>query len=344
MYDYIVFIGRFQIPHNAHFKTMVEALKRGRHLIIGIGSANVGRSLRNPFTFEQRASFIEHCQVPEIIQAIADYRISFVPIDDSPYSDQWWVEQVQRKVRSITRTDTNVALIGANKDETSYYLHMFPQWELVELEATEEYDSTACRNAYYQYGPHDTSFANMLSSYTTQGVIEALKFIPAFVHESLQKRYEYVQAYQKEWGTGPFEAVDSVVIKNAHVLMIKRGGEDFNSHLWALPGGFLDKCDPSPRFGALRELYEETGLDLRWYQEDHSAPVSSFVFDNKHRDDRAHIRTHGFCFKLLDTGSLPEVQGLDDAAHAEWVPLVDLYAGNCFNDHYFVIRKLIAGL
>lgn len=355
-YDYTVFIGRFQIPHHGHFHVITEALKVSQNVIIGIGSSNLGRSLRNPFSYEQRASMISNCDVPEIMEAIQNGRIIFTPLEDSIYSDTWWVEQVQRKVNSaidrrnflnagVHRDHAKIALIGCTKDETSYYLSMFSQWKFIEVQQEKIYAATECRNAYYEFGPEAKTFANKLPRYTTQGVINILKTLPDFVHKDLQKKFFDVRDYQKEWGIGPFDATDIVVVKNGHVLCIKRGGEPYNADKWALPGGFIEQGE-EPYSAALRELKEETGLTMGWQDKQSLRPElhSQAIFDKPDRDDRAHIISHAFCFKLLDGGPLPVVKGQDDAEHAEWVALADLRADNMFNDHYFIVRKLIAGL
>lgn len=364
-YDYGVFIGRFQIPHYGHFHIMEEALKVCNTLIIAIGSSNLGRSLKNPFNFEQRAMLIENCGVPAIEDAFKDGRIKFIGLEDSPYSDQWWLEQVQRKVTYTVhrseqetweyyynvkkvqyeqKTNPKIAIIGCEKDASSYYIKLFPQWDLVEFDPKGNYAATDCRNAYYEFGPEDKSVLNKLTDLTTIGVVEALKFIPKFVHEDLQRRFNYVKEYREQWGEGPFDTADAVVIKNGHVLMIRRGKEDFNKDVWALPGGFIEKTDATPYFASLRELEEETGLKADWHDNRQWLPVSNDKFDKPDRDERAKIVTYAFCYILLDDGPLPDVEGRDDAVHAQWVPLADLRADNCYNDHYFIIRKLIAGL
>ena len=58
-YKYLVFIGRFQPFHNGHKAVIDEALKRSDKVIILIGSANLPRSLRNPFSVAERTAMIE---------------------------------------------------------------------------------------------------------------------------------------------------------------------------------------------------------------------------------------------------------------------------------------------
>ena len=49
-YRYLVFIGRFQPFHRGHKAVVDEALQRADEVIMLIGSANLPRSLRNPFS------------------------------------------------------------------------------------------------------------------------------------------------------------------------------------------------------------------------------------------------------------------------------------------------------
>lgn len=340
-YDYVVVIGRFQIPTYAHFELFKQALDHGKHLIIALGSSNLARSLKNPFNATERAMMIQNCDIPEISEAFTEKRISFIELEDSPYSDQWWVEQVQRKVGNIA--NANTALLGCNKDESSYYIKMFPQWDLIEVDKIGDYNATECRESYFRYGPFDKSLGNKLSRLTSMGVIKTLQMLPSYVHESLQKRQASRDKYREQWGMGPFQTVDAVVIKNGHILVIRRRDEDFNSELWALPGGFVDGTDITLLRAVYRELAEETGLKADWYEDRNWYPIATSYFDKPDRDERAEIRTSAFCFHLLDTGPLPHVEGLDDALEAHWVPIADLRADNMWNDHYFIMRKLTAG-
>src|SRR4051812_35017596 len=96
-YDYANIIGRFQLPHNPHFDLINKGLDIAEKVNICLGSANIRRNLRNPFTVEQRMALIG-AGSEKINQAIRDHRINFVPLEDSVYSDQWWIEHVQRQV------------------------------------------------------------------------------------------------------------------------------------------------------------------------------------------------------------------------------------------------------
>lgn len=348
MYDFVVYIGRFQLPHKGHISTIKKALDEGKFVIIGVGSAFQRMSLRNPFTFEQRCSLIENSS-SIIKDAITAGRIIFVPLEDSVYDDTWWNEHVQRKINSTVKhyytyhpdkisCPPKIALIGANKDETSYYLSMFPQWERIETDIVDsEVSGTACRELYIQYGLDNVSVNNLLHDYTTPQVIEALKkVIPTQHYEALKARYAFVKAYKAEWGEGPHFTADAIVIRSGHVLLIRRGQEP-DTGAWAFPGGFVNNGEAYGA-AAVRECLEETGLDLTEYVDCFFVPCN--YYDRKDRDERGHVCTYAFLFDL-GIGPLPVVEGGDDAESAHWVPLVDIRADNMFADHYYILRDML---
>jgi bifunctional NMN adenylyltransferase/nudix hydrolase len=348
-YDYSIVIGRFQLPHKAHFELLHKALEIGHKVIVCLGSSNVRRNLRNPFNVEQRMSLIQ-AGSNTVKNAISNGRLIFVPIEDSYYSDQWWVEHVQRQVKAaITRSSIvseckddrklSIALVGHKKDDTSYYLDMFPQWKYEGIESKTLLSSTECRETWYKYGLHEEVTVKNLRDFTTSGVIEYLRYFPDQSHRELQRRYEFVENYHKEWGPGPHYTADTVVVKSGHILLIQRGEEpDIGS--WAFPGGFANQNENIYNT-AVRECLEETGLDLKIEPGDPwKYMIASQEYNKPFRDDRGDIRTTALLFDL-GTGPLPEVKGQDDAANAEWVPLADLTASNMYGDHYFIFRDLI---
>lgn len=113
----------------------------------------------------------------------------------------------------------------------------------------------------------------------------------------------------------PAVTTDCVVFSHdksgLNVLLVKRGNEPYKGK-WALPGGFLNP-DETAEEGALRELYEETGIkapDLRQLHA-YSAPD---------RDKRERIISVAFMIVM----EKQEVTGGDDAADARWFPITAL--------------------
>ncbi len=77
-------------------------------------------------------------------------RIRFVHVVDV-YNDEKWVKQVKSLVNGVIEPNSKVGLIGHFKDESSYYLRLFPEWVMVELDSLKDsISATPMREAYYQ--------------------------------------------------------------------------------------------------------------------------------------------------------------------------------------------------
>lgn len=101
---------------------------------------------------------------------------------------------------------------------------------------------------------------------------------------------------------------------NWEVLLIKRKKEPFAGK-WALPGGFVN-TDEEVTMAAVRELKEETGLDVK----EKELRLIDY-FDAPDRDPRGRVISFAFEVKV---GGEFSVKGADDAAEAEWYPIDDL--------------------
>lgn len=344
-YNYGVFIGRFQPLHIGHEFVIREALKSTEKLIILIGSANIARDVRNPFTFEERAEMLRAAFRYEI----ANGDIVIEPIGDHLYSDAAWCGEVQRRVNEIVLSDMNegvglhgvkdarIALTGYGKDASSYYLKLFPEWESIQIDSQYgTFSSTDIRERLFQRIPE---IPNQILSEGVAEWLDAFKMTDTF--RQLLDEAEYLEAYPKEWGTGPFITADAVVIQSGHILLIERGGMP-GKGLLAVPGGFVDP-DERIRDGAVRELKEETAIaDAKG--ELPPAMLASFiddaktrVFDAPHRSLRGRIITHAFLFRLPERRKLFDVKGSDDAAAAKWYRIGDLSPEQFFEDHWSII-------
>lgn len=157
---------------------------------------------------------------------------------------------------------------------------------------------------------------------------------------ALQEEHRVVQEERRRWGTGPFVTLDALVVSQGHVLLVRRGRCP-GKGLLALPGGFLEPGE-FLLDGALRELQEETGLDLGGLD---SELKGVKVFDHPERSQRGRTITHVHHFELRST-ALPEVKGADDAAEARWLPLplIPETEGEFFEDHYHILTSLLPSL
>lgn len=347
--DFGVFIGRFQPLHVGHEHVIARALEQVDRLIVLVGSANVARDPRNPFTFAEREAMLRSAFRYEM----AEGRLIVAPLDDHLYSDTAWVAEVQRKVRAIVLdhgnhhgfqnrgiADFRVALTGYGKDASSYYLKLFPEWENLQIDSQYgTFSSTDVRRRYFQRIPE------IADTILSGGVADFLRgFALGETFRSLLEESEYLDAYPAQWGVGPFITADAVVIQSGHILLVERGRAP-GKGLLALPGGFVN---PSERIrdAAIRELREETAISDGKGQIP-PAMLASFiedsrtrVFDAPTRSLRGRIVTHAFLFRLPERRKLFAVKGGDDAAHARWYRFGDLSPDMLFEDHWSIIEDM----
>lgn len=331
MFDYVVYIGRFQPFHNGHKYVVNEAKKLARKkVIVLVGSAWTPRNIKNPFTYIERAIMINGSFPDVVIDGLSDYR----------YNDMQWVMQVQETVNKIVSAGGGgtVALIGLDKDRSTEYLNWFPQWEFVNVRPFgdgDRYDATAIRNLLFS--GHNVDFISGVVPASTMGVIT--NTLPEEAKKNLMDEYEFVRSYKKSWEAAPYAPTfvtgDAVVFQSGHVLLVKRGANP-GKGLWALPGGFLNQ-EERIIDGVIRELREETKLKvpdpvLR------GSIVGSGVFDSPDRSLRGRTITHAYAFKLAEMGKLPIVKGSDDAVRAKWVPISDVREDMMFEDHFDIIN------
>jgi bifunctional NMN adenylyltransferase/nudix hydrolase len=113
-YDFLVFIGRFQPFHKGHQFVINEALKQGQYVIILCGSAHQPRSLRNPWSVEEREQMIRSC-----FSSRDNQRIIIAPLMDVLYNDELWIRNVQQTIESII-AQTNNSFEVSPKAVSSY--------------------------------------------------------------------------------------------------------------------------------------------------------------------------------------------------------------------------------
>lgn len=115
----------------------------------------------------------------------------------------------------------------------------------------------------------------------------------------------------------PALTVDCVVFgldeQDLKVLLIERGAEPF-AGCWALPGGFVH-VDETIDAAALRELEEETGLQIRFLEQ-------LYTFGEVERDPRERVVTVAY-YALVRLDEHP-LQAASDARDANWFPLTQL--------------------
>jgi bifunctional NMN adenylyltransferase/nudix hydrolase len=335
-YGTVILIGRFQPPHNAHLEIIKRCTPLTDRLVIIAGSAHQPRTYKNPFTFDERARMIKNAA------AGLNMQIYVEPNTDTIYNDQAWAVRIQSIHNKYQLPGAKTAIIGHKKDDSSFYLDMFPQWDFVNVDQIEPLGATDIRDLFFRRDANMRFIKGVVPDSTFNFLS---KFKETAEYEQVIREREFVENYKKQYASLPyppiFSTADAVVIQSGHVLMIRRRSEPGRG-LWALPGGYVNaKTDKSVEDAAIRELREETGIKV-------PGPVlrgnivRSRVFDAIDRSPRGRVITHAFHIQLPD-GDLPKVKGSDDADKARWVPIAEVKSEECFEDHYEILTWAIGG-
>ncbi len=339
MHKYGVLIGRFEPFHNGHLSLVRHALQHVEELIIILGSCNVAKSIKNPWSAVERQEMVISC-----LSAAERERVIFIEASDYLYNDNRWITTIQQRVDEVTDGETDVVLIGEEKDRSSFYLKMFPQWKHLPTGSAfvSGLDATKIREEYFKSGTNTYVRNNVPNSVYV--LMHLKSTLPEYF--DLVQEYNFIEKYRDKWSVPDkvpfpvtFVTVDTVVIQSGHVLIVKRKGYP-GKGLLALPGGFLNQHERI-QDAAIRELREETRI--AWSKEElHAAIADKEVFDHPDRSTRGRTITHAFCLNL-GTGKLPYVKGDDDAEHAFWLPLreVSLKENQFYEDHASIIGYFV---
>lgn len=347
MYDICVFAGRMRPVTGPHLVNIREGLKNAQYVFVFIGSVNEPINFRNPFTYEQVAQMIRASLTP-----IENDRVFIFGVEDRD-NDLLWVREVQRlttdQAKRLSFEDPKIALVGCQKDGSSYYLQLFPQWGSVAVQpiGTDHlFSATQIRNALYEADDPDAVLQNHRDyGYLTQGAYLFLRqWIATADFDRMAAEYRFMVDYLKQFQRNPytgepqqFIAADMCLMQAGSVLLVRRGqmpGEG----LWALPGGHK-RAFQTFRDAALDELGQETGI----YE--NPGITREFVnlcirgekvLDNPWRSTREVTISIAYG-ALLPGVDRPIVKGMDDAREARWWNIDEVTRAMMFEDHFNVI-------
>lgn len=360
-YDFLIYIGRFQPFHLGHKFVVDAALKKSKRVIVMVGSANRPRTDSNPWTFAERAAMIR-MSYPDLDPD----RLIILPLNDVEYNDLEWLGNVQRKldetileygnrhaaVRLDGLSDMNVGVIGFEKDTSSYYLNLFPQWDKYLLpEQWGTLSATQVRNNFFQKAPilpHDLC---------PEPVIDYMKqFMLTKEFKYVLNEVEGLTKHHAKWPDNlpyPLQTVtvDAVCTQAGHILLVTRNKAP-GVGLLALPGGHVETRKGDSFENVLHELMEECGpTDALGESRGKPIPMGRLRgcytgyerrFDKPGRDPRGYYLTTAFRF-VFPGGDLwkmiPDGVEVSDAA---WYPVGSLKPEMFFADHYFIIQQMLA--
>lgn len=370
-----VYIGRFSPFHKGHAYVLERAMLKSNLVIVLIGSAGQARSIKNPFTANERMAMISEWvrDIKQKFPLLEACEVRIVPIRDYPYNNTLWIRQVQQVVGSTislfsggAAVNTNIKLTGSDRDSSTWYLSAFKQWELDLVAPYRQGQimnvaATDIRRWLWDGSVPDGELDYIPSTLPDSTRNFLMRFISTPEHEALKAEFRFITRYKQTWSVAPypvtFTTVDAVVVQSGHVLVIQRGHQP-GKGLWALPGGFLDQHETLSE-GAIRELVEETGLRLAQGKNAREITKSILrgsirdkeVFDAPDRSARGRTITTAFYIRLDDTKPLPvvhagsdEADAPDEILDAKWITVDEALARTdmWFEDHHAIIETLIA--
>ncbi|WP_192483362.1 MULTISPECIES: bifunctional nicotinamide-nucleotide adenylyltransferase/Nudix hydroxylase [Cysteiniphilum] len=336
-YDYGVFIGRFQPFHVGHLHNIRYGLLHAKKIIILIGSAFRAPSIKNPFSYEERRAMI----LSDLQASGIDLkRIIIEPVNDWFYNEAGWRNEAQERVEQYADKDSHIAIIGHQKDASSYYLKCFPTWHHIDVTNFNDFNATDFRVKLFKDHILDSDY--LIDNEDDKGSLKTLQgYMQTASYQALCDEFNYITNYKASWQDAPFKPVfvttDAMVLCNKHLLLIQRKQAP-GKNLWALPGGFLDQ-DERVVDGILRELEEETTLSIS-PEKTPQTLIEQEVFDHPDRSLRGRVITH-LGLIMLQQKALPQVTAQDDAKAVKWVKLDDVLEkmSDCLmDDHYQIIK------
>lgn len=337
-----IYIGRFAPPHKGHGETIQYCLDNYDETVVFIGSKNKRRTLKNPFSVETIKNWIytDFNFNNIIVQTINDYL----------YSDNKWIAQIEDFIYSLYNRDKyEFTIVGHIKDDSSYYLKIFPTWK---VDLTPEFDNgisaTDIRNIIFMEDERhfEVLFEHNCKPHLSDNVAnDIIEFRKTQEFKDLMQEQTYFQKEDAKFANYPykdtlkFNCSDAVVVCDGNVLLIERTRAP-GKGTWALPGGFVNKNETYEQ-AAIRELFEETCLKVPEKVLKGSLKRSK-IFDNPKRNEGIPRITNAFYFEIQPDykngyPKLPKVKGSDDAVNAKWFSLAEVRHMTLFDDHADII-------
>lgn len=308
-----IFIGRFQPVHQGHIHALGIAASQVQKLYILVGSANQCRSIRNPWTFEERKQMLA---LKLHAERITNYEI--LPLNDYRYSNTQWMSDVRA---TIEHFNMGSPILFGHMKEGNDYLKWFPELKFKSIEAQYQINATQIRTEMFETN-------DPLMPETVRGDY-------AFYQKEKQlfKDYPFPETLN-------FNCSDAILECQGHILLIQRKFSP-GKGAWALPGGFRNQRETFLDC-AIRELMEETNVRVP-EKVLRGSIVKTELFDDPYRSFGIPRNTMAVYMRISPNPdySLPRANGADDAAECKWVPLTDALNNiEMYDDHKDIVTKV----
>lgn len=327
-FDSSVLLSSFEPFLNCHREAIGAALEQAPKLVVLVGSARAARTLRHPWTAQERVEMIR-AGLPPAHHARVDIRL----VADHLYSPTSWQRELQEALADLAGAPARVLQIGFAGGTP-----LLPGFHYAGIMQRPALAFLPLRGAAL------SDDADALADVAPPSTLACLRrWRGEDWFAMLQREYRYIADFRKSWAVAPYPptlvTTDALVLHEGHLLLIERAREP-GKGLWALPGGFVEENE-TLLVSCLRELHEETGLDLRGRSDLVQRPLVR-TYDAPHRSMRGRMITHVYRFDLHDA-QRPPVAGGDDASHARWIPLAHVMRmeSEIFEDHFHMVRDFI---
>lgn len=308
-----IFIGRFQPVHQGHVHAIGIAATQVDQLYILVGSANQCRSIRNPWTYEERAAMLL-----KKIHALGMNNVHILPLNDYRYNNTQWMSDVRQTAEFYGAG--KFILFGHEKDGNDY-LKWFPDWEYRNIEA--------------QYMINASSIRKRMFETDDPEMPETVRGDYAFYQKEKQlfKDYPFPETLN-------FNCSDAILECQGHILLIRRKFSPGRG-AWALPGGFRNQRETFLDC-AIRELKEETNVRVP-EKVLRGSIVKTELFDDPRRSFGIPRNTLAVHMRINPNPdyTLPRANGADDAVECKWVTLTDALNNiEMYDDHKDIVSKV----
>ena len=331
-----VVIGRFQPFHLGHEQLVKTAAAENDLTIIVVGSAGRAPDIKNPWSEHDRIAMLSsifHGDSSPDDKEGEGGMIRIIAARDHLYDDNAWLKEVKIKLGLHLRESDQVTLYGHDKDHSTFYLSLFPEWNFKDPgEFSGAVDATSVRAHLFENKGVPDNLPEGVQKYLRENWLKGDEF------KRLRRDYDYIkkiEAKEKSEKHPPiYVTVDAVVVFPGKVLTVKRKGLP-GEGLRALPGLFLGH-DETLLEGAMRAAEEKAGMVLKaeWM-------TKTRCFDHPRRSLAGRRISHAFRFDVPRTVRLNFRE--KGKFKGEWIDVADVetYAGEFFEDHGAIIEEML---
>lgn len=329
-----VVIGRFQPLHNGHVALIRTSMENCEKTLILVGSPNKSLDHKNILTIAQRIELLW-----EVLGSPEDNPgLMIKELPDHPQNSVWIADIIGR-IHGITDDcpPNEVTIYTSEKDKVFYESNFI--YSVVYL-GSNGLSATKIREYLYDKADPKGLFDSVPKE--TQALM--VDIVDTDLFKDLRQEYisctaGLARATLAHAFNNPIEPVcHAAVLHKNKLLLVKRRSVRGNGQ-WAIPGGFLEKGE-STKDGALRELFEETGVSLEGRN---AAQLAVCVEENL---DDLSVRTLGinYLFVVAEEEKIDVFIDESEVSEYKWVPMGDILEEKeiLFYNHNVVFQRLVS--